>query len=192
MNAARLGLQTLAHLPTAVQRPRYDPRSLPIGIVHFGPGAFHRAHQATFIDTLCATDPRWGISGVSLHSAGVRDALVQQDGLYTLAVLDAQPAHRVIGSLRELLVAPEDPAAVFERLCRPNVQVVTTTVTEKGYCLAAEGSLDFQHADIVHDAAHPHAPRSVIGYIAEGLRRRRAAALPPFVLMPCDNLPANG
>jgi fructuronate reductase len=192
MSAPRLSLQTLAHLTAAVQRPRYDPQSLPIGIVHFGPGAFHRAHQAAFIDTLCATDPRWGICGVSLHSAGVRDALAPQDGLYTLAVLDAQPAHRVIGSLRELLVAPEDPAAVFERLCRPSVQVVTTTVTEKGYCLSADGTLDFKNADIVHDAAHPQAPRSVIGYIVEGLRQRQAAALPPFVLMPCDNLPANG
>lgn len=192
MNAPRLSLQTLARLPAAVQRPRYDPQSLPIGIVHFGPGAFHRAHQAAFIDTVCATDPRWGICGVSLHSAGVRDALAPQDGLYTLAVLDAQPSNRVIGSLREFLVAPEDPATVFERLRRPSVQVVTTTVTEKGYCLGADGSLDFEHADIAHDTANPQAPLSVIGYIVEGLRQRRAAGLPPFVLMPCDNLPANG
>jgi fructuronate reductase len=192
MTAPRLNLQTLAQLPAAIQTPGYDPHSLPICIVHFGPGAFHRAHQAAFIDTLCAADPRWGICGVSLHSAGVRDALVPQEGLYTLAVLDAQPTWRVIGSLREVLVAPEDPAAVFERLCRHAMQVVTTTVTEKGYCLQADGALDFKHADIAHDAAHAATPISLIGYLVEGLRRRRAAGLRPFALIPCDNLPANG
>ena len=192
MTSPRLSLQTLVHLPAAVQRPLYEPQALSIGIVHFGPGAFHRAHQAAFIDTLCATDPRWGICGVSLHSAGVHDALVPQDGLYTLAVLDAKPSHHIVGCLRELLVAPKGPAAVFERLRRPSVQVVTTTVTEKGYCLGADGLLDFKRADIAHDTAHPQAPRSVIGYIVEGLRQRQAAGVPPFVLMPCDNLPANG
>jgi fructuronate reductase len=107
-------------------------------------------------------------------------------------VLDAPPTYRLIGSLREVLVAPENPAAVFERLLRPSAEVVTTTVTEKGYCLGADGLLDFQHPDIAHDAVHPQAPRSLIGYLVEGLRRRRVAGLPAFVLMPCDNLPANG
>jgi fructuronate reductase len=192
LHLPRLSMQTLGSLQARIARPAYDPALLPIGIVHFGPGAFHRAHQAAFIDTLCATDPRWGICGVSLQSAGVRDALAPQHGLYTLAVLDAQPSFRMIGSLREVLVAHEDRQAVFERLCRPAVQVVTTTVTEKGYCLRADGTPDLQHSDIVHDSANPGAPKSLIGYLVEGLRQRRAAGLPAFTLIPCDNLPANG
>ncbi len=185
-----LSLTTLA-AANAI-KPAYDPATLDIGVVHFGPGAFHRAHQAAYFDALAAKDPRWGICGVSLHSTGVRDALKPQDGLYTLAILDEEISYRIIGSMREVLVGPEDIEAVFERLTRPSVELVTSTVTEKGYCLAPDFSLDLQHPDIIHDLANPQTPKSFIGYVAEGLRRRRQAGLKPFVLIPCDNLPKNG
>jgi fructuronate reductase len=187
-----LNLTALSHLSPAVAGPAYDPASLSVGIVHFGPGAFFRAHQAAYADALAANDPRWGICGVSLHSAGVRDALQPQDGLYTLAVLDETISYSLIGALREVLVAPENPEAVFERLTRPDVRVVTSTVTEKGYCLGAGFRLDFAHPDIAHDAANPHAPKSFIGYMVEALRRRRQNGQAPFILIPCDNLPDNG
>ena len=186
----RLSLDTLA--TANATKPAYDPAALDIGVVHFGPGAFHRAHQAAYFDALAAKDPRWGICGVSLHSAGVRDALKPQNGLYTLAILDTEISYRIIGSMREVLVGPEDIEAVMMRLTRPSVEIVTSTVTEKGYCLAPDFSLDLQHPDIVHDLANPQAPKSFIGYVAEGLRRRRQAGLKPFVLIPCDNLPKNG
>jgi len=187
-----LNLAALPALPAAVAGPAYDPASVAVGIVHFGPGAFFRAHQAAYADALLTKDPRWGICGVSLHSAGVRDALQPQDGLYTLAVLDEAISYRVIGALREVLVAPEDTEAVFERLTRPEVRIVTSTVTEKGYCLAADFTLNGDHPDIVHDIASPHAPKSFVGYVAEALRRRRQNGQAPFVLIPCDNLPDNG
>ncbi len=186
----RLSLATLNDARPEVVRPAYDPSTLAVGVVHFGPGAFHRAHQAAVFDTLCAHDPRWGICGVSLHSAGVRDALAPQDGLYTLAILDEIISYRIIGAMREVLVAPENPDAVFARL--DTAGVVTTTVTEKGYCLSVDGTLDFSHPDIVHDLARPQAPKSLIGYLVEGLRRRRASHAAPFVLIPCDNLSKNG
>ncbi|MGN6208754.1 mannitol dehydrogenase family protein [Asticcacaulis sp.] len=186
----RLSLDTLA--TANATKPGYDPASLDIGVVHFGPGAFHRAHQAAYFDALAAKDARWGICGVSLHSAGVRDALKSQDGLYTLAILDEDVSYRIIGAMREVLVGPEDIEAVMMRLTRPSVEIVTSTVTEKGYCLAPDFSLDLQHPDIVHDLTNPRTPKSFIGYVAEGLRRRRQAGLKPFVLIPCDNLPKNG
>ncbi|HTM81523.1 mannitol dehydrogenase family protein [Asticcacaulis sp.] len=173
-------------------KPAYDPASLEIGVVHFGPGAFHRAHQAAYFDALVATDKRWGICGVSLHSTGVRDALAPQDGLYTLGILDDEISYRIIGAVREVLVAPEDIEAVFRRLRQPSVKIVTSTVTEKGYCLASDFSLNLKHAEIAHDLAHPRTPKTVIGYVTEALRRRRAAGFPPFILIPCDNLPKNG
>ncbi|MBW8732849.1 MAG: mannitol dehydrogenase family protein, partial [Asticcacaulis sp.] len=135
-------------------------------------------------------DPRWGICGVSLHSTGVRDALEPQDGLYTLAVLDEEISYRVIGSMREVMVGPENIAAVMERL--DGCGLVTSTVTEKGYCLLPDGALDLSHPDIVHDLGLPEAPKSFIGYVVAGLRRRHAAGRAPFVLIPCDNLPNNG
>jgi fructuronate reductase len=162
------------------------------GIVHFGPGAFHRAHQAWFVDELLARDSRWGICGVSLRNPEVRDALTPQDGLYTLATLDETVSYRVIGSLREILVAPEDPAKALERLCAPTTRVVTITVTEKGYCLDHAGNLDLSHPDIQHDIGDPRTPVSLIGYLVEGLRRRRSAGAEPLTIISCDNLVDNG
>ena len=175
-----------------VALPAYDRDKVTVGVVHFGPGAFHRAHQAFYFDQLLAKDPRWGICAVSLKSPGVRDALQPQDGLYTLAQLDAETTFRVVGSILEVLVAPEDPPSVFARLAAPTTRMVTLTVTEKGYCLTGDGKLDTAHPDIVHDLAHSREPVSAVGYVVEGLRRRFQAGLAPYAVVACDNLADNG
>ena len=180
-----------AALPDVAQ-PAYDRDRITVGVVHLGPGAFHRAHQAYYFDQLLAKDPRWAICAVSLKSPGVRDALAPQDSLYTLAQLDRETTFRIIGSIVEVLVAPEDPPAVFARLAAPMTRMVTLTVTEKGYCLSTEGGLDESHPDIVHDLANPREPISAIGYLVEGLRRRLAVGLPPYAVVACDNLADNG
>lgn len=187
----RLGAAALPHLPAGVRRPAYDLAAVRIGIVHFGPGAFHRAHQGLYLDDLLATHPGWGICAVSLQSAGVRDALRPQDGLYTVALLAEEPTMRVVGAIRELLCAPEEPQAVLARLADPAVKLATLTVTEKGYCLAGD-DLDLAHPDIAHDLAAPATPRSAIGYLFAGLRLRRAHGARPFTVLSCDNLAGNG
>ncbi len=188
-----LNLSTLGQIPGAVGRPAYDIAAVRIGIVHFGAGAFFRAHQAAYVDRLLALDPRWGVCAVSLHSPGVRNALAPQDGLYTLAELDAHTHLRVIGAIRELQVAHENPAAVLARLASPEVRLVTMTVTEKGYGLDAAGALDLQDPAIRHDLDHPDAaPRGVVGWLAAGLKARRAAGVAPFATLSCDNLSDNG
>jgi fructuronate reductase len=194
-SSRRLGTAALAGLPASVVRPGYDRSAVATGIVHLGIGAFHRAHQAVCTDDVLATgDRRWGILGASLRSPDTRDALVPQDGLYTLSVRDSDgEALRVIGAVRDVLVAPEDPAALLDALCRPSVAIVSLTVTEKGYCHdPATGRLDENHKDIVHDLAHPETPRSAIGILARAIARRRAEGLAPFTPLCCDNLPANG
>ena len=191
----RLSEATLGSLPGDVARPRYDRSAVATGIVHLGVGAFQRAHQAMYTEAaLAAGDTRWGIVGASLRSPSVRDALKPQDGLYTLAVRGAEGERlQVIGALRDVLVAPEDPAALLQRLCDPAVAIVTLTVTEKGYCHdPATGALDESHPDIMHDLGHPNAPRSVPGFLVEALRRRRAAGGHAFTVLTCDNLPHNG
>jgi len=175
-----------------VRIPKYDRDRVSIGAIHFGPGAFHRVHQACYLDDALAADPRWGIAAVSLHSAGVRDALAPQDYLYTLAVLDEQPQTRIIGALKEVLVGPESPAAVTARVADPAVLLITATVTEKGYCLTPNGGLDFAHAEIAHDLANPTAPRSLIGHLYAGLAQRRALGHAPLNVVSCDNLTDNG
>lgn len=190
--ALRLSEATLTTtVPTDVARPVYDRAATRIGIVHFGPGAFHRAHQAVYVDDLLADDPDWAICAVSLHSRNVREALQPQDGLYTLVLLGAQPSMRVIGSIRELLCARDQQSAVLARLADPAVRLVTLTITEKGYCLAGD-TLDFKHPEIVHDLASPQAPNSAIGYIVAGLRERRRLGLNPYTVLSCDNLADNG
>jgi fructuronate reductase len=160
--------------------------------VHFGPGAFHRAHQAFYFDRLLEQDSNWAVSAVSLKTASVRDALAPQDGLYTLMEIEVAPSARVIGAIRELIVAPEDPAAVSRRLSAPETSLVTITVTEKGYCLDGDRELDFNHPDIAHDLSNPDAPLSLVGWIVRGLQLRRAHGLAPFLVVPCDNLSDNG
>ena len=144
-----------------------------------------------YLDDLLADYPDWAICGVSLHSADVRNALQPQDGLYTLALLGEQSQLRVIGSIRELLCARDEPAAVLARLADPSVRLVTLTITEKGYCLAGQ-DLDVSHPDIVHDLASPSSPHSAIGYLVAGLRARRQQGLAPYTVLSCDNLAENG
>jgi fructuronate reductase len=187
-----LNPRTLARLQPGIVAPRYDRQAVGRGVVHLGPGAFHRVHQAWFLDRLLATDPRWGITAVSLRSPSLRDALGPQDGLYTLAVRDREASFQVIGSILEVLVAADGPEPVLARLAAVETRLVTLTVTEKGYCLGPDGTLDFAHPDIVHDRAAPAAPRSVPGWIVAGLARRRDAGAPPFVTLSCDNLADNG
>ncbi|MDR0184080.1 mannitol dehydrogenase family protein [Lysobacter arvi] len=187
----RLAPEALRHLPATIQRPAYDRDRTRIGVVHLGVGAFHRAHQAVYIDDALALDPDWAICGVSLNSRDVRDALRPQKGLYTLALLGQTPQLRVIGALREVLAARDERERVLGRLSDVDVRLVTLTITEKGYCLSA-GELDFEHPDIAHDLANPRAPVSAVGYLVEGLRRRKLQRLPPFTALSCDNLPDNG
>src|SRR4051794_40564793 len=86
LSVRQLNESLLASLPEAIASPAYDRRTVASGIVHFGPGAFHRAHQAWFAEKLLAHDRRWGISAVSLRSSDVRDALAPQQNLYTLVL----------------------------------------------------------------------------------------------------------
>ncbi|RWH74469.1 mannitol dehydrogenase family protein [Mesorhizobium sp.] len=190
----RLSNATIAKLPAEVRVPSYDRNSVTPGIVHLGVGAFHRAHQAAYVDACLADgESNWSIVGVSLRSPDTRDALEPQDGLYTLAIRDSAGEQlQVIGSIQSLLVAPEDPSAVLAALIDPRIRIVTLTITEKAYLRAADGTLDGAHPDIVHDLANPGSPRTAHGFLAEALVRRRANGTPPFTVLCCDNLPANG
>lgn len=161
------------------------------GIVHFGPGAFHRAHQADYVDRLLDGDPRWGIAAVSLRSGATVEALRRQQGRYTLAILDSEPCFRTIRA-HSLYHGPGEEGAVRGLLLDPAIRLVTATVTEKGYCLAGDGTLDFAHPGIVRDLAAPERPLSLVGWLALGLADRRAAGLAPFATLSCDNMIANG
>lgn len=181
---ARLGRGTLHLLGSDVARPAYDRESQQAGIVHLGVGAFHRAHQAVCTDdAMNGGDRDWAITGVSLRGQEVPAQLNPQDGLYTLTTRAADAeSTRLVGALRSVLHAPSQRQSVGDALAAPATRIVTLTVTEKGYCRAADGSLDLQQADA----------GSLYGLLADALGQRRRLGLPGITLLSCDNLSANG
>ncbi|GAB3753654.1 mannitol dehydrogenase family protein [Zhihengliuella somnathii] len=195
-------LQQIGANGRGVEIPAFELDERSVGIVHFGVGGFHRAHQALYVDRLMEHHRAlgWGICGVGLmpHDAAMRDALTTQDGLYTLVekAPDGTRTARVIGSLAEYLYAPDDPEAVLARLTHHDVRIVSLTVTEGGYNYnprSGEFLADTPAvaADLAADLAAT-APVTTFGFITEALRRRRAAGLEPFTVMSCDNIQGNG
>ncbi len=188
----RLNLASLAAVPARVQRPDYNVAGLKCGIVHLGLGAFHRAHQAVFTeDAISHSGGDWGIIGVSMRKPDVADALNEQDGLYTVETLRADPGYRVIGTIRRALCLPHATDGVLGAIAHPDTHVITLTVTENGYCLT-NGEIDLSHADIQHDVREPDAPRSAVGTVLAGLARRHARGGGPVTVISCDNLSNNG
>ena len=191
----------MSHLNRTTLAGLADRAALPaggaagIGIVHLGLGAFHRAHQATYTeDTLAQAPGPWAILGADLLGPDIRDRLRVQDNLYTVFEQgrDGNRA-RIVSIVKEVLVGPEDPAALLDRMADPGVKIVSLTVTEKGYCHdPATGALRTDDAGIVHDLENAHAPRTAVGYLVRALERRRNAGTGPFTVMSCDNLPHNG
>jgi fructuronate reductase len=179
----RLSTATMPHLSAGVVRSAYDRGEQKCGIVHFGIGAFHRAHQAVYTDdAMNAGDRHWAITGVSLRSPVVAAQMNPQDGLYTVTERsDAGQETRLVGAVGRVLVAQHDSAALTAVIAAPDTHIVSFTITEKGYCRRADGSLD----DALIEG-------SVYDYLARGMQQRMAAGLPGLTLLCCDNLGGNG
>jgi mannitol 2-dehydrogenase len=178
--------------------PAYDRSRLTPGIVHIGLGNFHRAHMAVYLDDLFALglDHDWAIigAGVRAPDARMRDALRDQDCLSTVIELDPKgKTARRIGSMIDFLPVEPDNASLMAAMARPEIRIVSLTVTEGGYFIdAATGAFDPSAPEIVADASSPDRPGTAFGAIIAGLRRRKEAGLAAFTVMSCDNLPGNG
>lgn len=189
----------LDELDERVARPAYERAGLRTGIVHFGVGGFHRAHEAMYLDRLMnegkALD--WAITGVGVmpHDRRIVETLNAQDGLYTLVLKhpDGTREPRVIGSIRNMMFAPDDPEAVITLMADPQVRIVSLTITEGGYHVnQVTGEFDSSDPGIQHDLVPGAVPNTAFGLIVEAIRRRREAGVEPFTVMSCDNLPGNG
>ncbi|KAI3393305.1 hypothetical protein diail_4487 [Diaporthe ilicicola] len=181
--------------------PTYSREGLKEGIVHIGVGGFHRAHLAVYVDNLLgkgAGDAReWAICGVGLKpfDAGMRDALVPQDGLYTTIERSAEGSRaRVIGSINSFLYAPDNVDAVIAKMAHPDTRIVSMTITETGYYYNENThELKVEEEDIKDDLASDlSAPKTTFGYLFAALARRHAAGLKPFTVLSCDNMQKNG
>lgn len=179
--------------------PEYDRSGLVAGIVHFGVGGFHRAHQAMVVDRLLARGEArdFAICGVGVleQDRRMKDVMAAQNGLYTLVLKhpDGSREARVIGSIIDYLLAPDDPDAVVERMSRPEVRIVSLTVTEGGYNFdQVTGEFIAEDPGVQHDLASPDAPTTTFGLVVAALKRRRERGLDPFTVMSCDNIQGNG
>ena len=195
----KLDNTTLSQLDPQVSTPQYDRSAATPGIVHFGVGGFHRAHQAMYLNRLMnqgkALD--WGIIGMGVMESDqrMRDVLTSSDGLYTLLVKnpDGSREVEVIGSILGFLYAPDDLDAAIEQLADPAIRIVSLTVTEGGYNVhPVTGEFDLANAAIAADLANPQAPRTTFGLISAGLKLRRERGIAPFTVMSCDNIQGNG
>ena len=183
----------------AVPVPTYDRSRVSTGIVHFGVGGFHRAHEAMYLDTLMnAGEPLdWGVCGIGVlpGDAAMRDVMRAQDCLYTLVVKhpDGTLEPRVIGAIVDYLFAPDDPEAVIERLASTATRIVSLTVTEGGYNVhPVTGEFDDRDENVRRDLQDGATPVTVFGLVTEALARRRERGVPPFTVMSCDNIQGNG
>ena len=192
LNQANLG-------SLSIPVPSYDRSQVKVGIVHFGVGGFHRAHQAMYIDQLMEQGKAldWGICGVGVmpFDLKMKEAMQSQDCLYTLVekAPDGSWEPRVIGSIVQYLYAPDDPDAVIEKMADPSTRIVSLTVTEGGYNFhPVTGEFDADNPAVQADLAPGAVPATTFGLITEALVRRRSRGIEPFTVMSCDNIQGNG
>ena len=191
-----LSRETLADMPQGVGCPAYRREDLSPGIVHFGVGNFHRAHQACYLDQLFSKGlgRDWAIigAGVMPSEERTRHVLQEQDCLSLLVAQSAGESEaRIVGPMLDFLPIG-DEAAIVAQLSDPAIRIVSLTVTEGGYFLDSDGCFDPWNVAIQADASRPDKPETVFGLIIKALKVRRAAGTPPFTVMSCDNLPHNG
>lgn len=181
-----------------VAQPCYDRKSLTPGIVHVGLGNFHRAHMAVYLDDLFALGEGhdWAILGAGVRPADarMRDALKAQDCLSTVIELDPKGIRaRRVGALIDFIEVDPSNGPLIAAMCRPEIRIVSLTVTEGGYYInPATGQFDPAAPDIIADSRKPDQPVTAFGAIIAALKFRRHAGIPPFTVLSCDNLPGNG
>ncbi|WP_052061232.1 mannitol dehydrogenase family protein [Rhodococcoides fascians] len=189
---------TLEHLPATVARPEYDADELHCGVVHFGVGAFHRAHQAVYFDRLLAAGHLdWALCGVGVlpQDKRIGEVLDAQDYLYTLVTVDPDGIReaRIVGSVADFVFAPDDPQAVIDVLSSPSTMIVSLTITEGGYGVDdLTGAFEPTDPSVLADLEDLSTPTSVFGFLTVALATRRFHGVPPFTVMSCDNIVHNG
>jgi mannitol 2-dehydrogenase len=199
MELLSLRTDSLVRLGARVPVPAYDRQKVTAGIVHFGVGGFHRAHQAMYVESLLNAQRArdWAICGVGVMPAdrGIQKTLTAQDHLYTLVQKHASGEYepQVIGSIVDYLYAPDDAEAVVRRIAEDATRIVSLTITEGGYAIDdVTGRFNPQAPGIASDLEPDATPQTVFGFVTAALERRRRSNREPFSIMSCDNLPGNG
>lgn len=182
-----------------VQSYNYKKTDIQAGILHIGVGNFHRAHQEFYINQLLAQEDQrnWAFCGVSLlpFDEKIVKGLRSQDLDYTLTICGRDGKNEVqhIGALKELIWGEEEPDMVSDKIAEETIKIITLTITEGGYNLEKKtNKFDLDNEAVQYDIAHPHQPKTVFGFVAEGLRKRKEKIGTGITILSCDNLQHNG
>jgi fructuronate reductase len=165
-----------------------------VRIVHLGLGGFFRAHQAWYTGAAPGAE-HWRIAAFTGRSAALAERLTAQHGRYTLVVRGPERDDMSIQNAVSEARPGTDLAAWREHLARPEVAVVTLTVTEAAYLRGRDGGLDLDRPEVRADIAAVRTGAEVVtvpGRLAAGMVARRAAGAGPLAVVSCDNVPGNG
>lgn len=167
--------------------------------VHFGIGNIFRIFIGGIADTLISE----GIMDTGIICAESFDydivdqiyAPYDNLGLCVTLYKDGKTDRKVIGSLAEAVKAKADETASWNRLKEiftdPGLQMVSFTITEKGYGLTKmDGSyLGYVQSDMEKG---PEAPIGAMGIVTSMLLERYRAGAAPLTLVSMDNCSHNG
>ena len=175
----------------------YDRSKCDIGIVHIGYGAFHRAHQAVYIDNYLeqTNDLRWGIASVNLRASESESFAYSASVKNGYILKTTNPSKEV--SLQR--VRPHcdffdlnvDASKTEKIIAKESVHVVSITVRESGYYLDTDFSLDIS-SPIIAQELKGGEKLSIYAFLATSLKHRLSAHGNPLNILCCDNIRANG
>ena len=176
-------------------RPTREEPAITPRIIHFGPGAFFRSFVANLIDCVNKKDvEKWGIIAVSLNSEITFNKLMGQDLAFnSMSMSNTKKRAKKILSIIDFIIAKKDGQRVIEVLSDAQIEIVSLTITEKGYHYNPDKKeLDFSNQNIIDDLENPENPKTAVGFLVAGLRDRYLSGKAPFTVLSCDNLPNNG
>ncbi len=184
-------------LPRLTRQAHGRPAA-PERIVHIGCGNFHRAHEAWFTEHAPDAD-KWGIVEFGGHSDRMKDRLAPQGNVYTLVEAGPDPAQdktEVISAI-SAFGSVKNMDDLLRRFEDPDIAIVSTTVTEAGYCADANRDLNTSDPHVQADiAALKKDPRALVSTmparLVAGFLARRAAGAGAITVLPCDNIAGNG
>ncbi|MDT3723241.1 D-arabinitol 4-dehydrogenase [Pseudomonas oryzihabitans] len=166
--------------------------------LHLGAGAFHRAHQAWYLNLLKnAGHCEWGLSLANIRNSATQltlQQLARQQGRYTLEIIspEGDKQYQTITVVDQVILWDELLRTLIAQGANPRTKIISFTVTEGGYFLKEDGHLDVEHHAILADLSERGESSTLYGALCKILRARMLSGGEPVTLLSCDNLRNNG
>lgn len=166
--------------------------------LHLGASAFFRSHQAFYLNELHKKgDKSWQMHLANIRNSASQETLQQlqkQDGNYTLEIVspDGHTDYQPIECIKKIILWDSKLQSVVSSGAHPATKIISFTVTESGYFLKEDGSLDLEHPAIQADLLAESEINTLYGTLYRILDQRMQNDAGPVNLLCCDNLRDNG